>query len=174
MRTLRQIMERQEAIRAELRQYEVDPPAEETDAQRNERTAYADTLLEEYDALETERVPLAERMAKLDRVLAQQQAGSQESGDGTDEGDGQRAAPAWPLHACETSVGPDGGNFRDPFGDGAVEMARARLMPRDEQRTRALDAIERSSKVGLLPARLRRARHAWWPRTTPASSGTCC
>jgi hypothetical protein len=148
MRTLRQIMERQEAIRAELRQYEVDPPAEETDAQRNERTAYADTLLEEYDALETERVPLAERMAKLDRVLAQQQAGSQESGDGTDEGDGNARRSG--LAAQRGNVQRGGGNFRDPFGDGAVEAARARLMPRDEMRTRALDAIERSNKVGLL------------------------
>jgi HK97 family phage major capsid protein len=150
-RTLRQITERMEAIRAELRQFEVDPPEDENDAQRNERVSYADTLLEEYDALETERAPLAERMARLDRVLQQQQAGSGESGDGTDDGDGAR--PPARRAGVPAPRGSGGGpRWRDPFDDGAIEAARARLMSRDEMRGRSLDVIERSVRVGLLPA----------------------
>jgi HK97 family phage major capsid protein len=125
VKTLKEIEERQEAIRAELRNIETNPEAEE--AQRSQQEQWADTLLEEFDALEEERKPLAERMAKLDKVLYAAK----------DETKVERTAPDFVSTAKH-----------DPFDN--LDAVRTRLMPRGELRGRALDAIERANKFGQL------------------------
>src|SRR5262245_6339360 len=56
-------MDRQAVIRGELARIEANPAAtDETDADM------VDTLVDEFDALEKRRVPLADRAAKLDII----------------------------------------------------------------------------------------------------------
>lgn len=123
-KTLKQIEERQSAIKAELLKIEQNPD-DVPEAQRSEQESWTDTLLEEYDALEEERKPLAERMARLDRVIYSAQ-------------DDKKVERTTPDLVVKTS--------RDPFED--LTAVRNRLVPRQDVRARALDAIERSNKMG--------------------------
>jgi HK97 family phage major capsid protein len=146
-RTLPEIVARQEAIRTELRSYEINPPEGEDEAQRTEREAFAETLLDEYDRLEGLRGPLAERMERLNRVLNQGGNGPANSGGGggnTESGDGAGAVPV------RRSEGYARRTNRDPFEN--LDAVRQRIIPRGELRDRALDAIERANRFGELAA----------------------
>jgi HK97 family phage major capsid protein len=142
-RTLPEIVARQEAIRTELRSYEANPPEGEDEAQRTEREAFAETLLDEYDRLETIRVPLAARMERMTRVLNQGTGGGTGGdGNGTESGDGAGTPPV------RRSEGYARRTSRDPFEN--LDAVRQRLVPRGELRDRALDAVERANKLGDL------------------------
>ena len=123
--TLKQIEERQEAIRAELRNIEANPEAEEV--QRSEQLQFSDTLLEEFDDLEEQRKPLAERMAKLDKVLFAAK----------DDEKVERTTPDLVVK-----------NKHNPFEN--LDAVRNRLLPRSELRERALDAVERANTLGQI------------------------
>jgi HK97 family phage major capsid protein len=143
-RTLPEIVARQEAIRSELRTYEINPPDDETEASRTEREAFAETLLDEYDRLEALREPLAARMERMTRVLNQGagQGGDGTGGGSTESGDGAGAPPV------RRSEGYMRRTNRDPFEN--LDAVRQRLVPRGELRDRSLDAIERANKFGEL------------------------
>lgn len=114
---LSEIVERQEAIRAELKQIEDNPAAvEETDDD------YTDTLIAEFDTLEQRRQPLAERAAKLNLI-----ASGAKNEDGVEDGDSR--APTQTYR-----------NRRDPFED--MESVRTNMLPASEVRSRAVEAIE--------------------------------
>ncbi len=122
---LREIVDRQEAIRAELDKIEKNPASvEETDGD------YVDTLIDEYDSLESRRVPLAERAQKLNLIAsAAKDADETVSRSATEPGDDRPQAPTQIYR-----------NKRDPFDD--MEAVRTNLMRPKEMRERALDAIE--------------------------------
>lgn len=124
MRTLQAIVERQGVIRAELLQIETDADGQD-EAQRSQNASYTDTLLQEFDELEEERKPLAERMARLDRVVHA----------ATDETKVERSAPSTPAKS-------------DPFAN--LDAVRTNMVPHSELRGRALDAIERSARFGKI------------------------
>ena len=126
-RTLKDITTRQAAIRAELLQIEQDAP-DQDEAQRSQNESYTDTLLQEFDDLEAERKPLAERMARLDKVVHAATAEQDDAAPRT-----ERGTPAL-VNAK-----------RDPFDN--LEAVRANMMPHRELRERALDAIERSARM---------------------------
>lgn len=124
MRTLQAIVERQGVIRAELLQIETDAEGQD-EATRSQNASYTDTLLQEFDELEEERKPLAERMARLDRVVHA----------ATDDAKVERSAPSVPAK-------------RDPFEN--LDAVRSNMVPHTELRSRALDAIERSARFGKI------------------------
>jgi len=114
---LKDILERQEVIRSELKNIEDNPgKVDETDAD------YVDTLVDEYDALEERRVPLAERAQKLNLIQA-----------------------AYKEDAVDSEPDPPKdrtySNKRDPFED-VDTLQRNEAMRPSEVRGRALDAIE--------------------------------
>jgi HK97 family phage major capsid protein len=113
---LSDIVKRQEAIRAELLQLEQNPAAVDDEG----NVDMVDTLVEEFDKLETRRVPLAERAKKLDLIRS---ASTEE--DATESGT--------PDIVIRTK--------RDPFEE--LDAVRQRLVPRADMRSRALNAIER-------------------------------
>jgi HK97 family phage major capsid protein len=144
-RTLNDIVQRMEAIRSELRTYEINPPDGENDAQRTEREAFAETLLDEYDRLEALRGPLAQRMERLTRVLNTGSSTGDGNGNGagnTEPGDGAGTPPPRRTEGYARRTN------RDPFDN--LEAVRSRLVPRGELRDRALDAIERANRFGTL------------------------
>jgi HK97 family phage major capsid protein len=117
---LREIVEQQEAIRAELDKIEKNPQAvEETDGD------YTDTLLDKYDKLETRRVPLAERAGKLNLIHSADKDTATESGD------------SGKVDGTPTQVYR---NKRTPFDD--MEAVRTNMLRGSEMRERAHDAIE--------------------------------
>lgn len=130
---LREILDRQEAIRAELDKIEKNPAeVEETSGD------YVDTLVDEYDRLEERRVPLAQRAEKLNLIAAAaKDDDATESGDGA--GPSKRQAPEQVYR-----------NKRDPFD--AMDSVRASgptgRMRVSEIRSRAHDAIEWVSRAG--------------------------
>lgn len=122
---LKEILDRQEAIRSELKKIEDDPTAvEETDAD------YVDTLIDEYDALEERRVPLAARAEKLNLIRV---AAKDDDTASTEPGDSRPVAPTQIYR-----------NKRDPFDN--MEGVRRNLIHGSEMRDRALDAIEWASR----------------------------
>jgi HK97 family phage major capsid protein len=125
---LRDIVDRQEAIRAELDTIEKNPASvEESDGD------YVDTLIDEYDALETRRVPLAERAAKLNLISA---AATDDDNEATVSRTATEPGDARSNHA-PTQVYR---NKRDPFD--SMEDVGRNLMRGSEVRSRAADAIE--------------------------------
>jgi HK97 family phage major capsid protein len=120
---LREIIDRQEAIRAELDKIEKNPQSvEESDGD------YVDTLIDEYDKLETRRAPLASRASKLNLIQsASDDDAATESGD---SGDSKR--PGAPEQVYR--------NKRTPFDD--MEAVRTNMLRGSEMRERAMDAIE--------------------------------
>ncbi len=123
---LSEIVERQEAIRAELKKIEDNPAAiEETDDD------YTDTLIAEFDTLEERRQPLADRAQKLNLIAV-----GAKTEDGIEAGD-DRAAPTQVYR-----------NRRDPFD--SMDAVRMNMLPASEVRGRALDAIEWVSRAGYV------------------------
>jgi HK97 family phage major capsid protein len=124
---LRDIVDRQEAIRAELDKIEKNPASvEETDGD------YVDTLIDEYDTLEERRVPLAERAQKLNLIAAANDAEGDEptaTRSATEAGDDRPPTPTQVYR-----------NKRDPFD--RMEDVGRNLMRGAEVRERALDAVE--------------------------------
>jgi hypothetical protein len=122
---LSEIVERQEAIRAELDTIEKNPASvEETDGD------YVDTLIDEYDKLEERRVPLASRAEKLNlihSVAKDEQA--------VEDGDSRPVAPTQVYR-----------NRRDPFDD--MDAVRSNMIRGSEMQSRAHDAIEWVSRAG--------------------------
>jgi len=122
---LNEIVERQEAIRAELKQIEDNPTAaEENDAD------YVDTLIDEFDTLEARRQPLAERAQKLNLITV-----GAKNEDGIEDGDSRPQAPTQVYR-----------NRRDPFEN--MDAVRTNMVNSSELRSRALDAIEWVSRSG--------------------------
>lgn len=119
MMKLQDILDRQTAIRAELLEIEKNENPTEEDV------AFTDTLLTEWDDLEAKRQPLAARMQRLDSVRYAAQ-------------DDKRVEKTTPELVVRTP--------HDPFEN--LSAVRNRLVARSELRERALDAIERSSKLG--------------------------
>lgn len=120
---LQEILDRQEAIRGELRRVEENPAAvEETDGD------FVDTLVDEYETLESRRVPLAERAEKL--KLIQRNAHSEDDVE----------KPEAPTIIKRSGI--------DPFDN--LDAVRSRLVSRGELRSRALDVIERHNRSGLM------------------------
>jgi HK97 family phage major capsid protein len=123
---LTEIVERQEAIRAELDTIERNPAsAEESDGD------YVDTLIDEYDTLERRRVPLAERAQKLNLIHA---ASKDEKS--TEPAEARRTETPTQVYR----------NKRDPFDD--MEAVRTNMLRGSEMRERAQDAIEWVSRSG--------------------------
>jgi len=123
---LRDILDRQEAIRAELDKIEKNPAeVEETSGD------YVDTLVDEYDRLEERRVPLAERATKLNLIQAAA------TDDDTTEDGSDRRAPEQVYR-----------NKRDPFEN--MDAVRTNLLHSSEMRSRAQDAIEWVSRAGFV------------------------
>jgi HK97 family phage major capsid protein len=121
---LKEILDRQEAIRAELKKIEDDPSAvEEADAD------YVDTLVDEYDTLEARREPLAARAEKLNLIRAVAKEPASVESDDDDR------------NVSRTRYG----NKRNPFDD--MEAVRTNLMRPTEVRERAMDAIEWASRA---------------------------
>ncbi|HEU4541736.1 MAG TPA: phage major capsid protein [Jiangellaceae bacterium] len=117
---LKEILDRQEAIRAELKKVEDNPAAvEESDGD------YVDTLVDEYDALEARRAPLAARAEKLNLIRV---ASKDESA--TEPGESRRMETPTQIYR----------NKRDPFDD--MEAVRTNMLRGSEMRERAHDAIE--------------------------------
>jgi HK97 family phage major capsid protein len=122
---LTEIVERQEAIRAELDTIEKNPASvEETDGD------YVDTLIDEYDKLEERRVPLASRAEKLNLIHS-----VSKDEQTVEDGDTRPAAPTQVYR-----------NRRDPFDD--MDAIRTNVMRPTEVRSRAQDAIEWVSRSG--------------------------
>jgi HK97 family phage major capsid protein len=119
MMKLQEILERQTAIRAEL--LELEKNEDRTD----EDEAFTDTLLSEWDTLEEQRKPLAARMQRLDAV---------------------RYAAKDDRKVEQTTPDLVVSRNHDPFED--LDAVRKRLVPRQDIRERALNAIERSNKLG--------------------------
>ena len=115
---LKEILDRQEAIRAELKKIEDNPAAvEENDGD------FVDTLVDEYDALESRRAPLAARAEKMNLIrVAAKDENAGESGD-------DRGTPTQIYR-----------NKRSPFDD--LEAVRTNMLRGSEMRERAHDAIE--------------------------------
>jgi len=123
---LTEIVERQEAIRAELDTIERNPAsAEESDGD------YVDTLIDEYDTLERRRVPLAERAEKLNLIHA-----ASKDEQATEPGESRRVEAPTQVYR----------NKRDPFED--MEAVRTNMLRGSEMRERAHDAIEWVSRSG--------------------------
>ena len=118
---LQDILDRQTAVRAELLEIE------KNENPTPEDISYTDTLLTEWDDLEEQRKPLAERMAKLDAVRYAAK-------------DERKVEQTTPDLVVKRNL--------DPFED--LSAVRNRLVPRGDLRARALDAIERSSRLGQL------------------------
>ena len=124
---LKEVLDRQGVIKAELKRMEVDPDA---DSERD--GDLVDTLLAEYDALEARRVPLMERAVKLNLISTNATVeGSTEDGDSVP----QSANPYRPAGFTQTYR-----NKRDPFDN--MQAVRTRTLPGAEMESRALDAIE--------------------------------
>jgi HK97 family phage major capsid protein len=116
---LKEIVDRQEVIRAELDTIEKNPASvEESDGD------YVDTLVAEFDTLEARRVPLATRAEKLNLI----HAGAKED-QATESGDSKPAAPTQVYR-----------NRRDPFEN--MDAIRTNMLRGSEMRERAHDAIE--------------------------------
>jgi HK97 family phage major capsid protein len=123
---LTEIVERQEAIRAELDTIERNPAsAEESDGD------YVDTLIDEYDTLERRRVPLAERAQKLNLIHA-----VSKDEKSTEPAEARRTETPTQVYR----------NKRDPFDD--MEAVRTNMLRGSEMRERAQDAIEWVSRSG--------------------------
>src|SRR6266581_1500453 len=126
MMKLQDILDRQTAIRAELLTIEKQAANGEIEATAEEESqAWTDTLMSEWDQLEEQRVPLAARMQKLDAMRYASQ-------------DDRKVEKGTPDLVVKTN--------RDPFED--LTAVRNRMVPRSEMTGRALDAIERSNRLG--------------------------
>ncbi|HWB38465.1 MAG TPA: hypothetical protein VHA75_20805, partial [Rugosimonospora sp.] len=129
MRTLREIIERQAAIRTELDNLAALPEPEGDDAARSQtladRATVTDELLAEWDTLEAERQPLAARQERLDavRALAAASVGNRERG---------------------TFEAPQVMTRVTPFDGSAV-----RFMSQSDVRSRALKLIEDEREVTI-------------------------
>jgi HK97 family phage major capsid protein len=141
---LAQIRARQQAIRARLLAIEaITEPAD--DADEATRAAYAalptevDTLLGEFDDLETQAAPLAARAVRVDAVRrAALDPANRESGDGAIRARVNTADGAYVRNATS-----------DPYD---VDFTRMRqgLIPQAEVANRALDAIEQAERSGRI------------------------
>jgi HK97 family phage major capsid protein len=128
---LKEIMDRQEAIRSELDTIEKNPAAaEDSDGD------YVDTLLAEFDTLEQRRQPLAERAQRLNLIMVGAKDDSPATEDGSD-----RKAPDQVYR-----------NRRDPWDN--MDAIRASgpngLLRGSEIRGRAHDAIEWVQRAGYV------------------------
>lgn len=122
---LKEIVDRQDAIRAELDTIEKNPASvEESDGD------YVDTLVTEFDTLEARRVPLASRADKLNLI----QSGAKDE-QATESGDSKPGVPTQVYR-----------NRRDPFDD--MDAVRTNMLRGSEMRERAHDAIEWVSRSG--------------------------
>jgi HK97 family phage major capsid protein len=126
MRTLQEINARMEAIRHELAGIAELPEPEGDDAARaqtiQDRSDLTDELLAEHDELKAERQPLADRQERLDAVRA-----TATSGANSERGSFQ--APNVIIQ-------------RDAFSN--LDHVRDGLVPPDQLRSRALEAIEKA------------------------------
>ena len=116
---LTEIVERQEAIRAELDTIEKNPASvEETDGD------YTDTLIAEFDTLEERRVPLADRAQKLNLIAA----GAKDE------------TATEPGESREVGLTAFARTRKDPFAD--MDQVRTGMLRDSEMKGRAQDAIE--------------------------------
>lgn len=132
---LEEIRTRQEVIKADLATIETAP--EETD----ELSLRADALLQEWDELDTESKPLADRAAKIAAVRAvifeeTQNAGLEPGADDSGQ-----------IARMKGTTGPTfvpGRNTEDPFRQ--LDHVRTGLVAPDAVRSRAMQAIESFNK----------------------------
>lgn len=123
--TLEEILNRQRAIRADLKAMADNPEVNEEDD-----ADIRDTLVAEYELLEERAKPIVERMKKLQLIAqAGEKAENREGGAGAAGGGGL---------AIRT----------DPFSN--LQAVRNMLVPRREMVSRALDAVELQNKRGWL------------------------
>ncbi len=122
---LSEILERQEAIRAELQKIEDNPASvDETDGD------YTDTLIDEYKTLEQRRVPLAARAQELNMIAVAVKDDAP-----TEAGDDNRPQPFTQTFR----------NKRDPWDD--MEGVRTGIMRSSEVISRAQDAVEWTART---------------------------
>lgn len=135
MKRLKQIRDRQAAIRDELLGLEA------AEAPTDEQVARSDSLLSEWDALEAEAAPLAERAQRLDAVRSAVLE--------TPETSIERGAST----PVPTSSGPTVimRNNRDPF-EVDFNAVRTGHVPASELLSRARDAVEVSAETDRLPS----------------------
>lgn len=138
MNRLKQIAERQAAIQAELTEIAERSEPLDTDAER------ADALLTEWDELEVERKPLAERAARIANVRSVAINSGNDGGD--DEGSRSRT-----LENGDGAAGTGNrSRRRDPFSDLGERSARIGELLGSEVSSRALDAVEFVERSGRL------------------------
>lgn len=152
---LTEIRTRQAAIRSDLDALEAKSDPTEDDEDR------MTVLLEEFEGLDTEASPLAERAARLMHVrqrMAEESRNAEPTEDELEEaaggaggaGGGEDEAPASSRAAGRPSRrfgSPDlhfRGNTRDPFDD--MDSVRNQTMPARELRARAVAVIEKFHK----------------------------
>lgn len=123
MKRLKELLERQEAIRVELQAIEIMSEPEGDEVQRAsvlaDRGAVTDNLIREYDALEEERKPLAEREDNRARIA--KDAGDIARSALTREGD----AGGRNDHTVQLSRG---GRLSDPYADLDMSMVQRAVM----------------------------------------------
>jgi HK97 family phage major capsid protein len=113
------------AIRAQLKELESNPSAdEESDGDA------VDTLIARHDELDALAVPLRERMDKLAAIRSTAKIAV-------------NVERTTPNFGNDINVAPED---RDPFAD--LDAVRTGIVPRSELKARALNAIERSAKLG--------------------------
>ena len=138
--TLKEILARQAAIQTELNEIAQRSEPIEADGER------ADALLAEWDALEVERKPLAERAARIEAVRsAAIEAETEDKGE--DQGESSRS------RTIESGDGSGTSRSRkaDPFA--GIESARSvvlRDLSDDSARGRAFEAVEAVERSGRL------------------------
>jgi HK97 family phage major capsid protein len=129
---LEEILKRQEQIQAELKALEELPEPEGDEAQRaqtmEDRNSVTDQLLAEFDQLEEERQPLAEREARRARVFDAIK-------------DPARQLPGLAGGVNDPTVHSRGGKI-NPYGD--LPAVRAMTMAPNDVISRALAAVEQA------------------------------
>lgn len=135
MATLQQMLDRQAAIRAELAEMDADPSTTEED-----HGDIRDTLIDEYEKIETQKEPVIARMEKIKLI----QKGSddpyaRENGDGAGRGGGGR----WGGGST-----PEFMTRLDPFAE--LDKVRDGLVRGTDMVARAMNVIEVHNKRGIL------------------------
>jgi HK97 family phage major capsid protein len=159
MRTRKELEARLLAIRSELLEYERKPEAELTD----EDTTFVDSLGEEYDEVEAELAPILARFQKMANIrqAAEKPENNESSTVATDTKLADNGGSARRGIDFASAMGGvyGGNNYKDPFENLDAIRAGQIVLPRQELRGRALDAIERANKRGDL-------QHDWSENAT--------
>lgn len=138
MKRLTEITNQQKAIQARLLEIErmAEPEGDEVTRSKTlaDRGQEVDDLLAEFDELETERVPLAERQARLDAVRSRAlDPANLEDGDG---------AKQKPYLGGRGSTGPELKRNLDPYEN--LQSIQVGMVPPAEVIARAKTAIEQA------------------------------